>query len=108
MDRPGVRQVPEGCGEQGKMEKIGCKIFCGAPMTPAFKGLMMMVILLSPLMNVVLGKLQDNPNSYKITKMIFNGESKGGACVRHLHINSNTHARPDYRLSMYVRSAAAQ
>ena len=26
MDRPGVRQVPEGSGEQGKMEKTGCKI----------------------------------------------------------------------------------
>ena len=24
MDRPGVRQVPEGSGEQGKMEKTGC------------------------------------------------------------------------------------
>ena len=24
MDRPGVRQVPEGSREQGKMEKTGC------------------------------------------------------------------------------------
>ena len=37
MDRPGVRQVPEGSGEQGKMEKTGCNI-CGAPTTIAFKG----------------------------------------------------------------------
>ena len=44
MDRPGVRQVPEGSGEQGKMEKTGCKIICGAPTTPAVKGL---TILLS-------------------------------------------------------------
>ena len=29
MDRPGVQQVPEGSGEQGKMEKTGCKIICG-------------------------------------------------------------------------------
>ena len=29
MDRPGVRQVPEGNGEQGKMEKTGCEIICG-------------------------------------------------------------------------------
>ena len=43
MDRPGVRQVPEGSGEQGKMEKIGCKIICGAPMTLAVKGLMMII-----------------------------------------------------------------
>ena len=39
MDRPGVRQVPEGSGEQGKMEKNGCEIICdGAPTTPAVKG----------------------------------------------------------------------
>ena len=24
IDRPGIRQVPEGSGEQGKMEKTGC------------------------------------------------------------------------------------
>ena len=44
MDRPGVWQVPEGSGEQGKMEKTGCKIICGAPTTLAVKGLMMMMI----------------------------------------------------------------
>ena len=38
MDRPGVWQVPEGSGEQGKMEKTGCKIICGAPTTLAVKG----------------------------------------------------------------------
>ena len=43
MDRPGVRQVPEGSGEQGKMEENGCKIICGAPTTLAVKGLMMMM-----------------------------------------------------------------
>ena len=42
MDRPGVRQVPEGSGEQGQMEKTGSKIICGAPTTLAVKGLMMM------------------------------------------------------------------
>ena len=44
MDRPGVRQVPEGSGEQGKIEKTGCKIICGAPMTYAVKGLMIMMM----------------------------------------------------------------
>ena len=44
IDRPGVRQVPEGSGEQGKMEKTGCKIICGAPTTLAVKGLMMMMM----------------------------------------------------------------
>ena len=38
MDRPGVRQVPEGNGEQGTMEKIGCKLICGAPTTLVVKG----------------------------------------------------------------------
>ena len=38
MDRPGGRQVPEGSGEQGKMEETGCKIICGAPMTLVVKG----------------------------------------------------------------------
>ena len=46
MDRPGVPQVPEGCGEQGKMERTGCKIICGAPTTFAVKGLMMMMMMM--------------------------------------------------------------
>ena len=41
---PAVQQVPEGSGEQGKMEKTGCKIICGAPTTLVIKGLMMMMI----------------------------------------------------------------
>ena len=53
MDRPGVGQVPEGSGEQGKMEKTGCKITCGAPTTLAVKGLMMM-------MKFVLDVISDN------------------------------------------------
>ena len=38
MDTPGVQQVSEGNGEQGKMEKTGCEIICGAPTTLAVKG----------------------------------------------------------------------
>ena len=38
MERPGVRQVPEGIGEQGKMEVTGRGIICGAPTTLAVKG----------------------------------------------------------------------
>ena len=37
-DRPGILQVPEGCGEQGKMEETGCEIICGAQTTLAVKG----------------------------------------------------------------------
>ena len=47
MDGPGVRQVLEGSGEQGKMEKTGCKIICGAPTTLAAKRLMMMTMMMS-------------------------------------------------------------
>ena len=38
MDKPGVRQVPEGSGEQGKMEETGCEVISGAPTTLAVKG----------------------------------------------------------------------
>ena len=38
MDRPGVRQVPEGSGEQRKMEETGCEVICGAPTTFVIKG----------------------------------------------------------------------
>ena len=38
VDRPGVRQVPGGCGEQRKMEQTGCESICGAPTTLAVKG----------------------------------------------------------------------
>ena len=38
MDRPGVRQVPKGSGEQGKMEETGCEVICGAPTTLVVKG----------------------------------------------------------------------
>ena len=44
MDRHGFRQVPEGSGEQGKMEKTRCEIICRAPTTFAVKGLMMMMM----------------------------------------------------------------
>ena len=42
--------MPEGCGEQGKMEKIGCKIICGAPSTLVVKGLMMMMMVMMMVM----------------------------------------------------------
>ena len=37
QDRPGVRQVPDGSGEQGKMEETGFEVICGAPTTPTVK-----------------------------------------------------------------------
>ena len=42
MNRPGVHQVLEDSGEQGKMEETGSEIICGAPTTIAVKGQMMM------------------------------------------------------------------
>ena len=50
MDRPGIRQVPECSGEQGKMEKTGCKIICGAPTILAVKGLMVMMMMMMMMM----------------------------------------------------------
>ena len=50
MDRPGVRQVLEGSGEHGKMEKTGCKIICGAPTTLTVKGSMMMMMMIMMMM----------------------------------------------------------
>ena len=38
MDRPGVRQVPEGSEEQRKMEETGCEIICGAQTTLVVEG----------------------------------------------------------------------
>ena len=38
MDRPGVCQVQESSGEQGKMEETGWEIICGAPTTLMLKG----------------------------------------------------------------------
>ena len=37
MDWPGARLVPEGSGEQRKMEETGCEVICGAPTTPAVR-----------------------------------------------------------------------
>ena len=60
MDRSGVRQVPEGSGEQGKMEKTGCKIICGAPTTLAVKELMMMMMTVSPHMGESVWRWSDS------------------------------------------------
>ena len=54
MDRPGVWQVPEGSGEQGKMENTGCKIICGAPATLTVKGLMMMMMTMMKMMMMMM------------------------------------------------------
>ena len=53
MDRPGVRQVTEGSGDQGKMEKTGCKIICGAPTTLAVKGLMMIMMIIKEVNGII-------------------------------------------------------
>ena len=36
--RPGVPQVPEGSGEQGKMEETGYEIIRSAPLTRGVRG----------------------------------------------------------------------
>ena len=37
MERPGVRQVPEGSGERGKKKETGCEIICSTPTNIAVK-----------------------------------------------------------------------
>ena len=51
MDRPAVRQVQEGSGEQRKMEETGRKIIRGAPTTLAVKRLMMMTTMMMMMMS---------------------------------------------------------
>ena len=46
MDRPGVHKVPEGSGEQGKMEETGWEIIFVAPTTLVVKRQMMMIIMM--------------------------------------------------------------
>ena len=46
MDRPRVRKVPEGSGEQRKIEETGCEVIRGAPATTSVKGQMKVKIIL--------------------------------------------------------------
>ena len=62
MDRPGIRQVPEGSGEQGKMEEAGCEIICGAPTTLAVKGLMMIMMTKLLQCALYLGQVVTSPS----------------------------------------------
>ena len=57
---------PRGSGEQGKMEKAGCKIICGAPTTLAVKGLMMMIMKWVILLPVHCNVDVSSHNRYKL------------------------------------------
>ena len=70
MDRLGVRQVPEGSGEQGKLEKTGCKIICGAPTTLAVKGLMMMMMMMMMMSASVKNSLRQSNTMASHTHLI--------------------------------------
>ena len=45
-------QVPEGSGEQTKMEETCCEIICGAPTTLAVTGLMVMMMMMLQCMSL--------------------------------------------------------
>ena len=45
VDSDTVHNLDRESGEQGKMEKIGCKIICGVPTDLAVEGLKMMVMM---------------------------------------------------------------
>ena len=74
MYGPGVRRVPKGSGEQGKMEKTGCKIICGAPTTLAVKGLMMMMMMMMMMIRRPLDKNKKKKEAKKKKK--FNGKGR--------------------------------
>ena len=47
MDRPGVHQVPEGSGEQGKVEETGCESSVVPQRPSRLRGLMMMMMMVN-------------------------------------------------------------
>ena len=77
MDRPGVRQAPEGSEEQGKMEKTCCKIICGVPTTLAVKGLTMMTMMMMMMMMMMERSTQHARRlcSATLSQLAFPGES---------------------------------
>ena len=75
MDRPGVRQVPEGGGEQGKMEKTGCKIIVGAPTTLAVKGLMMIMMIMMMMMMIMMMMMMMNAASEQCWVFLYRSET---------------------------------
>ena len=84
MDRPGVCQVPEGNGEQGKIEKTGCKIICGAPTTLAVRGLMMMMVMWFMSLSLSPGSLSCALKLLLITYQIIGYQSSGRVCHKAL------------------------
>ena len=46
VDRPGVRRVPEGIGEQSNVGETCCEVICGAPMIPVVWEKMMVEVKL--------------------------------------------------------------
>ena len=78
MDRPGVRQVPEGSGEQGKIEETGCEIICGAPTTLAVKGLMMMIMMMMMMMVMMMM----NPPYTRKSVSLTNAQACTHVCAR--------------------------
>ena len=68
MDRPGVRQVPEGSGEQGKMENTGCKIICGAPTFLVVKGLMMMMMMMMMMIHYMIPQISKRTTRFTVIR----------------------------------------
>ena len=54
-------KFPEGGGEEGKLEKTGCKLISGAPMNLVVQGLMMMMMMMMTMMidlHVLFGRVE--------------------------------------------------
>ena len=81
MDRPAVRQVPEGSGEQGKMEETGCEIICGAPTTLEVKKLMMMIMIMI-MMIMMIVTYTENPVNKDLPTVTYRDRDTKGMVLR--------------------------
>ena len=84
MDRPGVRQVPEGSGEQGKMEETGCKIICVAPTTLAVKRLMMTTMMTT---TTTMMKRKDRKTISAESSLVFFRRPMGQVTEQNMRLN---------------------
>ena len=94
MDRPGVRQVPNGSGEQGKIEETGCKIICGAQTTLAVKRLMIMMMNGFPALTIASSELS-RPQELSLSLSL---------SLTHTHTRAHTHTRTHTHTHTHTQS----
>ena len=100
MDRPGVRQVPEGSGQHRKTEKTSWKVICGAPTIPMVKGQVMVkkTFFLDPChySTLTLTYTHMHTNMHAHTQAYTNDchrKRREGSTLHHLVLNNVCHFR---------------